>query len=281
MSLMKNILVPTDFSAASHDAAQYAASLATAFDSALTLVNVVAPPVIVDDSILAPIMVTQAEILESHRKSMEQEIDKLSGKHGSVNGFVEEGYAVDVVPKWVKEKQVSLTVMGMKGKGKSNSVFGSTTHALIQRFSFPILVIPEKTSFKPVDHITFASDFDTATEIDRYTVLLDIARRFNSFVNIIHVQKNNVSLDEEATIGKLKTSLAFWKQKHQFHIVNETSIEEGIDLFIKTNPTEMLAMVAHKHSFFERLFSRVHTKAMTYQTEIPLLVLQSKAERPH
>jgi hypothetical protein len=52
-------------------------------------------------------------------------------------------------------------------------------------------------------------------------------------------------------------------------------VEEGINQFIETNPTDILTMVAHKHSLFQRLFGKVHTKIMSYQTEIPLLVLQS------
>lgn len=277
---MENILVPTDFSAASHDAVNYAVSLAQVLDAELTLINAVTPPIIVDDSLLAPVMITQAEIIEQHKKSMEQQIEVLSKKYTKINGFVEEGYALDIIPKWIKKKQVSLTVMGMKGKGKSNSVFGSTTTALIQRFSFPILVIPENASFQPIDHITFASDFDTTIEIDRYTVLLDIAKQFDSHINIINVQKKRSSSNEEKMIDKMidkmKASLAFRKQKHQFHIINESSVEEGINRFIETNPTNMLTMVAHKHSLFERLFGKVHTKAMSYQTEIPLLVLQSE-----
>jgi nucleotide-binding universal stress UspA family protein len=273
---MKNILVSTDFSAASHDAVNYAVSLAQAFGAALTIINAITPPIIVDDSLLAPVMITQAEVIEEHKRSMEQEIETLSKKYAKINGFVEEGYALDIIPKWTKEKRVGLTVMGMKGKGRSNSVFGSTTTALIQRCSFPVLVIPESASFRPVDHITFASDFDTTIEIDRYTALLDIAGQFNSHINIINVQKKKSPLNEEKAIGKMKTGLAFWKQKHQFHIIHESRVEEGINRFIGTNPTDMLTMVAHKHSLFERLFGKVHTKAMSYQTEIPLLVLQSE-----
>jgi hypothetical protein len=37
-----------------------------------------------------------------------------------------------------------------------------------------------------------------------------------------------------------------------------------------------LVMVSRKHHFFERMFGTVHTKAMSYQTKIPLLVLQHK-----
>jgi nucleotide-binding universal stress UspA family protein len=273
---MKNILVPTDFSIASHDAAKYAVLLAKSLDAKVILLNVVTPPVIIDDSILASVMITQAEIVEGNRELMEKEIEAISNGYSNIHGFVEEGYALDIIPKWVDEKQVGLTVMGTKGKGKSSSVFGSTTTALIKRYSFPIFVIPENAVFRPIENITFASDFDATIEMDRYTALLELSQQFNSVINILHVQKENSSLNYEESIGKMRTSLAFSKHKYQFHIINENNVEEGINKFIEQNPSDILAMVAHKHSLFERLFGKVHTKAMTYQTKIPLLVLQSK-----
>ena len=273
---MKNILVPTDFSIASRNAAAYAVSLAHAFSAKVTLINVITPPIIIDDSILASVIVTQAEILEANRKLMEQEIEVLSKKYAGISGFVEEGFTLDIIPKWVVEKQAELIVMGMKGKGQSSSVFGSTTTALIKRYSFLIFVIPEKAGFNPIHNITFASDFNATIENDRYTALLEISEKFNSLINVLHVQKKQSDLNSDEAIGKMKTSLAFSKQKHQFHTITENKVEEGINKFIEQNHTDVLAMVAHKHSLFERMFGKVHTKAMSYQTKIPLLVLQSK-----
>jgi nucleotide-binding universal stress UspA family protein len=70
---MKNILVPIDFSEASHNAAKYAVSLAKPFDAVVTLINVIPPAVIIDDSVLAFVMRTQAEIVESHKELMQKE----------------------------------------------------------------------------------------------------------------------------------------------------------------------------------------------------------------
>jgi nucleotide-binding universal stress UspA family protein len=274
---MKNILVPTDFSVASRNAAKYAVSLAQSFNAKVTLVNVAVPPVIIDDSILASVMITQAEIMEENRKMMKTEIEALSKKYSiRIKGFVREGFALDIIPEMAKVKHAELIVMGMKGKGKSKSVFGSTTTAIIRNSTYPVFVITEKAVFKPINNITVASDYNATIEMDRYSILLEISEKFNSLINILHVQKKKNSMNPEKAIGKMKTSLAFSKHKHQFHTINENNVEEGINKFIETNPTDILAMVAHKHSLFERMFGKVHTKVMSYQTKIPLLVLQSK-----
>ena len=171
---MQNILVPTDFSYASRNSTKYAVSLAQPFNAKLTLVNVVTPPVIVDDSILASIMITQAEILEANREKIETEIGALSKKYSiEIKGFVREGFALDQIRKMAKSKRSDVIVMGMKGKGQSKSVFGSTTTSVIRELDFPVFVIPQNAVFKPIDNITFASDFDA--DISKHFTLEELS----------------------------------------------------------------------------------------------------------
>ena len=274
---MKNILVPTDFSKASRNAAKYAVSLAKPFDADVTFINVIPPAVIIDDSILASVMITQAEVLENNKQLMQEEVEALLKRYsGKITGVVQEGFPAEMIQEMAKEKHADLIVMGMKGKGKSNSVFGSTTTAIIRKLSFPVFVIPEKADYKLIGKITFASDFDAEIEMNRYTLLLELAKKFNSEIHILNVQKKDSSLNQGKIIGKMKASLVFSKLNHQFHTINERNVEEGINKFIEKKPTNILAMVAHKHTLFERMFGKVYTKEMSYQTKIPLLVLQSK-----
>lgn len=274
---MKNILVPIDFSEASHNAAKYAVSLAKPFGAAVTLINVIPSAVIIDDSVLGFVMTTQAEIVETHKELMDKEIEALSGKHWTkIKGLVEEGSPNERIQETAKSKGADIIVMGTKGKGKSNSVFGSTTTTAIRKSLLPVFVIPGKAEYKPIGSITFASDFDAEIQMDRYTLLLDLSKKFNSQVHILNVQKSDSSMSSAEAIGKMKTSVAFSKMNHQFHTINERNVDEGINKFIEKNPTDILAMVAHSHNLFERMFGKVHTKEMSYQTKIPLLVLQSK-----
>ena len=274
---MKNILVPIDFSDASLNAAKYAVSLAKPFDARVALINVIPPSVIIDDSVLAFVMTTQAEIVESHKELINKEIEVLSEKGSiKIKGFVEEGSSNDKIQEIAKAKGADIIVMGMKGKGQSNSVFGSTTTTVIRKSVLPVFVIPAKAKYRPIDSITFASDFDGKIEMNRYKLLLKLVEKFNSQVHILNVQKSDSSMSPAEAIGKMKTSVAFSNLNHQFHTIKERNVEEGINKFIEKNPTDILAMVAHRHNLFERMFGKVHTKEMSYHTKIPLLVLQSK-----
>jgi len=274
---MKNILVPVDFSNASHNAAQYAVSLAKVFDAQVTLVSVIQPAVIIDDSVLAFVMTTQAEILENNKELMQKELAALSGDDPfKIKGFVQEGSPVEIIQEMAKSEKADIIIMGMKGKGQSNSVFGSTTTTIIRKSSFPVFVIPQQARYRPIDIITFASDFDTEIEFDRYSLLLDLSEKFNSQIHILNVQTSDSSLSPEKVIGKMETSVVFSKHNPQFHSVDDNKIEQGIQTFIEKNSSDILAMVAHKHNLLQRTFGKVYTKEMSYQSKIPLLVLQDK-----
>lgn len=274
---MKNILVPIDFSKASLNAAKYAVSFAEALSANLHLLNVVPAPVVIDDSILASVLITQAELSENNHRLMKEEVDSLSKKANvEIKSIVAEGLPSDVITEVAKELKAELIIMGMKGKGKSNSVFGSTATAVIRKSGFPVLVIPENGDYQPIRNITFASDFDPDVESDSYDLLIKLAQKLNIPVYVLNVQKKNCALGAERTIGKMKTSLAFSSLHPEFHSVYDRNVEEGIHMFIKKNPTDVLAMVAHPHNLFERMFGTVHTKEMSYQTKIPLLILNDK-----
>ena len=270
---MKNILVPIDFSKASQNAAEYAVSLAKAFDAEVTFINATQPAIMVEDSVLASVMITQAEILENNKQLMQEEVEVLSKNYPSkITGLVQEGFPADVIDDMAKVKNADLIVMGMKGKGRSNSVFGSATTAIIRKSTFPVFVVPENADYKPISSITFASDFDANIEMGRYTLLLDLAKKFNSQVNILNVQKKNASLKADTAIGKMRTSVAFSKLNHRFYTINERNVEEGINQFLKTHRTDLLIMVARKRNLITEIIDPSHTKKMTYQTKIPLLV---------
>ena len=271
---MKNILVAIDFSNTSLNAAKYALLLAQPFNANVTLLNVVAPPVVLDDSILAFVMTTQAEILTSHNELMEKEVEKLMNlKPLKINGIVKEGYPLDTILQVAEDRKADLIIMGRKGKGDSGSVFGSTTTAVIRKGVLPVFVIPENAKYEFIDTITLATDFNPNTKKENYLLLTKLAKKYDSFVRIINVQKNLLKMNEEEFIGKMRSTFAFSDLKHSFDTVQYKTVIQGITHFLEENSSEILVMMSHRHSFFERIIRKTHTNEMSYQTKIPLLIL--------
>ncbi|HEY8659504.1 MAG TPA: universal stress protein [Hanamia sp.] len=274
---MKNILVPIDFSNASHNAGKYAISLAGVFDANLIFLYAYMPPPVIDEISASALLVSNAELIEGYEEKMEQEIETLiKEKNSKIKKLVREGFALDIIKEMALENNVDVIVMGMKGKGKSSHTFGSTTTTIIRRTSVPVMVIPENAVYHSMNKITLASDFDAQTELKRYSLLHELAKRYNSEIQIVNVQKKELVLTPGNEIGKTKTDVAFSDLNHKFYTIEEDNIEKGLNKFLENNPSDILAMVAHKHSYIERIFGNIHTTKMSYQINIPLLVLQNK-----
>lgn len=166
--------------------------------------------------------------------------------------------------------------MGMKGRGKSNSRFGSTTTTMMRISEIPLFVIPERVVFKPINTITFASDFDADKPLGNHIFFHELVEKYKSFIQILKVQKNEYAMTSENVSGKMETDLLLSKLTHRFFMIENNDVERGIHDFLASNPSDVLVMVAHKHSILKRIFGTVHTKEMSYQTKIPLLILQDE-----
>ncbi len=271
---MKDILVPVDFSDASFNAISHAAFIANAFNARLTLVHAYAGTSKFDKSADAKVYDSLEELDSANEKFLKAEIDGIARKFTvKIKGIVQKGKPVTVITEVAEKIKPGLIILGMKGKGESNSRFGSTTTSMIAKTSVPLLVVPKNASYQTINSVTLASDFNDEKMLVNFPLLEKIIAKFDPFIQILNVQKKDSKLSAEMIAGKMSTGLMWDKYNHSFNIIEKDDIEEGINKFLKKHKTDLLIMVARKRNFFTKIFEPSHTKKMTYQTKIPLLVL--------
>lgn len=274
---MKNVIVPVDFSDASYNAANYAATLSNIFSTNIILVHAYMNPSAIDETPARWLNQPEKELREVKEDQLNEYVEILRKKYTiSIEGIVREGATTPAILDVSNNENAGLIVMGMKGKGKSNSVFGSNTTLVMRRSSIPVLVIPGKVEFRNIEVVTLASDFDAGTELSNYSLLKKIALKNKAFIQILNVRKKDEQLSPDEMSGKINTELAFKNLKHKFYTIKDNEVDEGIEDFLEDHPSDLLAMVARKRNLFDRIFKASHTRKMSYETEIPLLVLQDK-----
>lgn len=136
-----NILILTDYSATSLNAAKYALNL--------------------------PETVSNFYILNSGKKEtvlMDSFISNLSRemrvvKHNLFSLFSTENL-IDATRKTVSEKNVDLIIMGASGISSSQiKVLGNNTYNVIRKVKCPVLTIAENQKFKPWENLIFPVDY--------------------------------------------------------------------------------------------------------------------------
>ena len=271
---MKTIIVPVDFSDASYNASYYAASMANIYSCEMVLVHAFLNPSGIDEMPSGFVFQPGKELWEIKKYLLDEYVDILRKKYTiRVKGLVREGRATAAILDIANDEKADLIIMGMKGKGKSNSLFGSNTTSVMGKSSIPVLVLPENVAFKNIEVITLATNFDAETDYSDYSLLRKIAEKNDAFIQVVNVRKKDLELSADEITGKINTASAFEDLSCSFFTIKDDEVDDGIEDFLEDHTSDLLVMIARKRNLFQRIFSISHTKKMSYETEIPLLVL--------
>lgn len=266
------ILTPTDFSALSKVAVQYAIRLAEKLNAEVILLAVVNTNSYAHTSInwkkLEDEMIT---IAQQDANQLIAEIkaemgDSVKVSYENILGFPVE----DMIENFVVNNDIDMIVMGTKGAtGVKKVLMGSNAAAIIDNSSVPVIAVPGETSFTAIRKIVYSSDLVNASE--EIQTLAMFADLFDAEIQVLHVLPTDSAkqIDVEKTLSELIRTAKY--EKISFHILKNDHIAEEVDAFVVHHKADMLAMFTHKLDFYEKLFGRSVTRQMAFHAHVPLL----------
>ncbi|WP_316818257.1 universal stress protein [Pedobacter nyackensis] len=284
---MKTILLPTDFSLAAKNAARYAMHLAKEMRANLKLCNAVMLPVEIPLAGHVSVPIVAIETLEhdteeklKHLAEKMSELDQLETANDTYHPLVaygaETGSVTGVVKSFMTDHNISLVVMGTKGAGGlSQFLLGSSSRAMVEAATFPVLFVPPEASYNKIIKIAFATDL-SKQDIAVIHVLASFARTFNAEILLVHISNqlpdsqmsSKKKIDE--FLNEITNNVNYHKIYYQ-HVLDEI-VDEGLDWLSKYGQIQMLAMVHRKHDLLYRLFNGSRTQKLRRKIDIPLLV---------
>ncbi|CAG1064490.1 Putative universal stress protein [uncultured bacterium] len=133
------ILLPTDFSAPSENAAAYALELAKRDKAVLQIVHVVN----INKDIAALFVTSGTEYLvEEAQKSLKKFVSRLKG-YKNITTEVLTGVPHQQLLSFAKKNKSDLVVIGSHGKGRIDRfLLGSNTERVLRKAGCPVLVVP-------------------------------------------------------------------------------------------------------------------------------------------
>ncbi len=173
----------------------------------------------------------------------------------------------------VKTQAVDLVVMGTHGAGNFlDSLMGTNASAYIKEALCPVLVIPAHTTFSPVRHIAYASDFETEETVYLKQLFL-LASGFNAEVNIINIQSEkqlNIVSDSQVFKSIVKH---FPHNRYSVAQLRNNDIIAGLQEFVQEDQAEVLAVSIQDRGLLEELFHHSITRKLALRAFVPLLTL--------
>jgi len=141
---LKKILVPIDFSDASHKALKFAIPFAEQFGASITLLHIVEHYSYPKH---APFEMEHTRLLETVRERSKKKLNalypKLVGASGiKVKTLVREGRSFEEINKLAKQMNADLIIMATHGRtGIKHVILGSTTERVVRHATCPVLTV--------------------------------------------------------------------------------------------------------------------------------------------
>lgn len=265
------LIVPTDFSASSVNAAMYAASMALMIDTDLYLIHVLEVPVS-----NAELPLTE-DIFNEMQQSGERELQNLKLElqkqtEGKINIItrLEIGSVAHQLEEICKRKNPFAVVMGMKDNPTERLLFGSNALFAIKHLHYPLLIIPEGTKFNSIQKIVLACDLTDCGKTIPVDYLKELQHVFNASLDVLNVNTKKIEqLKSSTEFASLKDLLRDLYPTYHFNIGN--TVEEGINKFLEENNADLLLLLPKKHGMFG--FHKSHTKKMALNAELPVMTI--------
>ncbi len=272
---MKTILIATDFSQAAWSASVYGIALAKAFSARVILLSTYEQTPI--PLVETPDIISFGDMQEFTRDRLEQEAKLLnSGNSVTIETVFRIGRAADAILATANEGKADFIIVGMKKNATGfRKLFGSTVTTLIRTAKIPLIAVPSGIEFHKPVNIAIATESDLSPDTDQHFIdsFKEMALRFQCKVYIVRVAKNRFAeayemLNQPFVLNKIISEL-----HPQYECIEGKTVREGLHEFLKLYRIDMLALLPHHHSLFETWFGNSTTKAMVFESQIPLLIL--------
>lgn len=272
----RQILFPTDFSATSQHAFEYALDMAAHIGARVLMFHSyfeaptskgVAPPAFLDK-----LRSEKEDNAMRGFRRYESEAQARTGGEVELVPLIESGRTVEQILAVSRQEQVDMIVMGTKGAASvSEKIFGSLTTRVIEGADCPVLAVPEGVSFQPIQHILYASNFEDH-DFAILDQLLEYADLFGAKLSCAHIYAGEdywSRLDR----GFFERLYQLERERDQLHFFtfNYRDVAAGLNRFIASNKVDLLAMMTHKRDPLRQVLGESVTRDMTLMAEVPLL----------
>jgi len=276
---MDTILIATDFSTAGRTATHYGFELARLMEAKVILLSV--NEVSKATELVHPVTPGELERL-SYKKLLVEAERYDASKTVALSTEVRFGDIVESIIQAATDSNASFIVTGMKqGAFELRKILGSTVTNLIKLSPVPVFVVPATFAFAAPKSIALACDLDEETDLSILNPMKKLAQAFKAQVYMVRVIKN--IMDEPISTEGMTKKLVTWfgEVDTTFEYTRAENVAKALTHFVDRKGVNLVTVIPHEHSFFEKLFTRSVTRDLLFKSHVPLLILPGLLQPVH
>ncbi len=275
---MKNILVPTDFSACAGYAIDLGFAFAEFFDATLHLFACIDLPddwneLSDEEKNKLP---DKKQLIENVNVLLKEWKERADREGIKLQTIISGGKFLKELQNQVTENKTDFVVMGSHGvSGKQEYFIGSNTQKAIRKLHVPVFVIKNPLKEYSFKNIVFASNFDEK-EKEPFQKFLKFIKWFTP--ETIHLLSINTSGWFAQPSLLMKEAMKDFKElcegyNCKTHFYRDLSVDVGIRHFSEEVNADLIVVSNQNRSPLKRIFAGSNIEALVNHSEAPVLSL--------
>ena len=269
---MKKILVPTDFSETSKNAANYAIQMARSIPGASVVLYHLSDKIALgSDS--SPVTETEDDRKLIVGAALEQMTEDLNATDVPITQVSEGGSSlVECLSRYVRHKGMDVVIMGITGATRLEQIFmGSNALDMIKANVCPVIIVPPNARYTAINNVMFTSDFKN---VESTTPLASIKNLLNAFKPKLHVvnvdHEHYVEVTEEYKEQRTRLESMLKEFNPQFYFIRMYDFLDAVSSFTADHKIDLIITVPRKHNFLTGFYKTSHTKKLAYHSHVPV-----------
>lgn len=275
---MNNILVPTDFSEQAENALKIAAKLAKQYDAEIYLLHMLELP----PNMTNPVgnmrtndLPEAIGFMKLAKKRFSEIISRPYLKGTTIHEIVQFHEAFEGIMETSKKHDCDFIVMGSRGASGLKEMFiGSNTEKVVRTSEIPVLVIKDDLADFQINDFVFATNLDPESKQTLHQVI-DFAKLTGAKLHLVYINTANefkTSQDTDNHLKEYMDGLPF--NNYQFHVYNDSSIENGILNFAKKINADLVGIATHGRQGLSHFFNGSISEDLVNHANIPVVTFR-------
>jgi nucleotide-binding universal stress UspA family protein len=275
---MKKILVPTDFSEHAENALKIAAQLAKKYNGEIYLLHMIELPVDMTNPVGGTRTSDLPEALYFMKLAKKRFSEVLNSPYLeglTVHETVQFHQAFDGIMEISKKYNCDFIVMGSQGATGFKEMFvGSNTEKVVRTSEIPVLVVKkDRPNFK-IENFVFATNLSPESK-NALQQAIEFATLMDAKLHLVFVNTANefqTSVDTDNNLKKYMEGSSF--NNYEFHVHNDSSVENGILNFAGKINADLVGMATHGRKGLSHFFNGSISEDLVNHANMPVVTFR-------
>ncbi len=271
---MKTILYATDLNENEASVLKYAHKLSKNLNAKLVVFHIYQlPPIRV--SVSRPAEQVEGFVIKEQKSIVKSYCKKHLGEdlnNVKIDVAISDTI-LDAILNQSKKIKPNLVVIGKKEKHTKRGLLASDIGLeLLKKLTFPILIVPNNVSDKPVKTILYATDFEDG-DILAIKKIVPTAKDMDATIHVVHVSTKTqyAGKDKMEDFEKRLTEQVSYKNV-KFEVLFSENIEKELNAHSKRIDADIIVLLEREEKgFFQKLFTKTIAEKLEVKINIPLM----------